>query len=228
MSALYNLGFLTTHIGYSEEQEMAPNYKETIEKGNTKNWIDFFHVGYQTVTLDKQDLTWMEKALEIGVNTRKFSHLFDDELAATCAKHTFSPGVWFVRTNRVSLKEGCHGVGPYTSLEKVIESMVSTNLGHCCFNHSDNDCVIYLLPWLEIHPDKEFRIFVYNNHITALSSQHLYSVNEWLNDKSEAEIDAIVQRILVFFEARVKQPMSYVVCPRSGLEKARSNLTAGI
>jgi len=51
----------------------------------------------------------MLKAATIGLHTGRHSHIFDDELQRTVAKHEF-PTIpdgeigWFIRTERVSLK----------------------------------------------------------------------------------------------------------------------------
>ena len=99
-------------------------------------------------------------------------------------KHLNKPG-WFIRTDRTSLKYGKYGAGPYTDIENIIISMVSSSDGHIPFKEDDETCNIYFLRWLEVDRDKEFRVFVYNNKITAISAQHLYSVNDWLNSLSD-------------------------------------------
>lgn len=203
------------------------DYKEKGKLTNTNKWIDIFHQGnYQTLTLDSQDLRWMKNCLfKIGIIKRKFSHIYDDELEATCKKYEGkipapppdTPG-WFVRSERVSLKEGQHGVGPYTSMKEIIESMVSAGMGHTCFNIEDEECKLYFMKWKDIHPDKEFRIFVHNNEITAISTQHYPVFNSWLynlwiNDSEMGtnHFDQMVQKILVYFEAVIKPALSYLV-----------------
>lgn len=203
-----------TNNHYIEEGIDAPlDYYEIINKGNTKNWIDKFHKDrYKIITLDNSDLKWMKEALQIGMNTGKYSHLYDDEFEMTCNKYRgmIPDGKWFIRSERVSLKSGEYGIGPYDNIEKIIKSMVSTRLGHSCFKMEDIECVIYLMEWKDINMDKEFRVFVYNNKITAISNQNLYSVNEWLDTKSDKEIEEIVIRILDYFENNIKEKMEYM------------------
>jgi hypothetical protein len=66
------------------------------------------------------------------------------------------------------------------------------------------------MKWIDIDPDLEFRVFVYNNHITALSSQHLYSVNGTLSRLSDEQIRPIIVRVLKYFEEVVKSRMEYM------------------
>jgi hypothetical protein len=190
------------------------DYDVVLQKGETRNWIDHFHTpeSYHTLVLDNKDLKWLREAFTIGSQTGSFPSLYQEELADTVAKykHCFPPGSWFVRTERVSLKEGKHGKGPYSNIKCVLESMVSTRPGHSCFSPSDTQCKIYFLPWLTLDGDKEFRIFVYNNAITGISIQHLYSLNDFLSNKTDAEIVDLVYMILDFFKENIKEKLSFM------------------
>ncbi len=207
--------FNTNNHEYSKEQHKPPDYDERLDMTKTKNWIDKFHKdNYRTLTFDAQDLSWMNKALPIGFHTGRFSHIYDDELEQTCNKYEdqvpHSEIGWFVRSDRVSLKEGMHGIGPYKNIKNIIESMVTASPGHTCFNEKDTSCTIYFMNWQNINPDKEFRVFVYQNEITAVSAQHLYSINEWMNTLTDEQITVIINKILTFFETDIKDKMSYL------------------
>jgi hypothetical protein len=64
--------------------------------------------------------------------------------------------------------EGRHGVGPYSSMRTIIESLVTSTATHSCFGHDDSEINVYLFPWLDMKGEKEFRIFVYNSEITGV------------------------------------------------------------
>ena len=198
-----------------EEIEQPADYFDVLDQGNTKNWIDKFHtrgVDFHMMTLDEQDLYWMKKAYVLGMQTRRTSHIFDDELENTYQKHKhlMPPGQWFVRTDLVSLKEGVHGIGPYDDFKKVLESMISTSAGHGCFRSTHTSCNIYFMKWIDIDADLEFRVFVYNNRVTALSSQHLYSINDTLKGMTDDGIKSIVKQVLRYFDEVVKHRMEYM------------------
>ena len=209
-TVLYN-----TNNHYNDEgMEQPEDYHEKISRGRTKNWIHKFHGTYHVIVLSEPyDLYWMREAVQIGMITGNFSHIYDDELNDLCDKyeHLFpSEGKWFVRTDRVSLKEGMHGKGPYTDFRSMIQSSVSSGHGHLAFNPKDTEIHFYLVPWIEIDGNKEFRIFVHNNHITAISSQHLYKINTWLNTLSDMEITKVVHKIITYFNNHIKDKMSYM------------------
>lgn len=204
-----------------ENDEPPKDYKDVLARSRTCNWVNKFHSKYHIIVLDSSDLNWMKKASKVGMITGKFSQLFEDELESICSKYdaqwreinevpfeqdSIFQG-WFVRSDRVSLKEGQHGVGPYKDFKSIIESATSCGAGHKFFEDDDTECTIYLFPWLELDPFKEFRVFVYENEITAISDQHLYTVNEYFNTLSDAEINIVIYKILNYFEENIKDKL---------------------
>lgn len=57
-----------------------------------------------------------------------------------------------------------------------MESVVSCVGTHTPLKSNTTNFDIYLMEWAEILPEHEFRIFVYQNKITAISQQNLYSL----------------------------------------------------
>src|SRR5207247_4673585 len=109
----------------------------------------------------------------------------------------FPAGDWFVRVERVSLKSGIHGVGPYDNLKNIIRSIVTSKLGHECISIDDDleRFRIYLFPWITIQ--HEFRAFVYQNRISAISTQHYGEIDKQLADKTDDELKVtIVTKII--------------------------------
>jgi hypothetical protein len=213
---LYN----TNNHRCPENPNQPDDYRKIIDGCNTKFWIDLFHKdNYATLTIDKCDLTWMKEAEKIGLLSGKFSHMFDDEIQIAIDKYKHgienvknksNESEWFIRTERVSLKYGMHGAGPYNSMQQIIESMVSSISGHQCFNEDDIACKLYFMKWLKMDKEKEFRIFIYKNNVTAISQQHLYNVNDWINNKSNGEISTMICKIIKYFNDNIKDKMSFM------------------
>lgn len=218
--------FNTNNHYLDNKEPQPPDYHERIARSNTKHWIDRFHAkevdgvqhrDYHILTLDHQDLHWMAKALKIGAFSGEFSQLFQDELEWTVERHkaSFPPGKWFVRTESHSLKTGMHRAGPYDNLTAVIESMCTTTQEHRCFDFDpekgqENECRLYFLPWLQLDYHKEFRAFVHQNHITAISDQHLYSTNPWLNSLKEEQLCGLVREMVTWFHREVRERMAFL------------------
>ena len=182
-----------------------------LNKSNTGNWIDAFHCDYKTITINKYNLKWIKDAFKIGRHTGLFSKLFDEDLDDMLSEYKeqtdklFDGTKYFVRTEKVSLKYGQHKEGPYTNFQSIIESITTTIDGHTCFNDNDTECKIYLMKWLDdFNPEKEFRIFVYKKHITAISQQHLFTHNKWLSSKTNEELSTLVNKIVDYFNNNIR------------------------
>lgn len=181
----------------------AENYSDTLKSVQTKNWITPF-IDYELVQIkDKSDLTWIKEAAHIGSISGTFPVLHNDELESLCNRYQvynelLHKGV-FVRTDHVSLKTGIHGKGPYTSIKQIIESICTSTPGHKAVEQYDTTINLYIIPWLELETDYEFRLFVYNNKLTGISVQHIYKRNEKLNNKTDDDIKNLVQRIIDYF-----------------------------
>jgi len=197
------------------------DYEYVCNQTKTKYWIDKFHKDeYFTITLDKSDLWWMSQAFKSGCLTKRFPKQYLEELDSLKSKYNHliknNDKGYFVRTEKASMKYGCHGVGPYHNIETIVESMVTTLAQHRCFNQEDNECTIYFMRWIDnLDTDKEFRIFVYNNKITAISAQHLYQINDYLTSLTDEEIYIMIDDIIVYFNLNIKDKLldigSYVM-----------------
>lgn len=200
------------------------DYSQVLNRGNTSLWIDQFKRQYVVINIDARDRAWMRKAAVIGYKTGRFSNMFKDELDALLMRHKetdtlFAQGTpYFVRTETVSLKNGCHGIGPYFDLRSIIESMVTSTEGHSPLDErleyqdgtdmnnspqATRTLKLYLIPWQQITTDREFRVFVHNDRVTAVSQQHLYRTNELLasqgsDDKRVQLITSWLQQIITY------------------------------
>lgn len=176
------------------ENGKPDDYLKKSLECDTKHWIDKFKKTYTVIHLDKNDLNWMKQAAIIGMQTKCFSNLYKEELNIFLEKNKFisnlissSKEKYFVRCDNVSLKYGCHGTGPYSDLKNIIESLVTCPSTHRPYFENITELKLYLIPWQQIDPDKEFRVFVHNNKITAISQQHLYQINKTLKMMSDEE-----------------------------------------
>lgn len=97
---------------------------------------------------------------------------------------------------------------------EILESSVSCIEGHTPIKDDIKELKYYLLPWITIDDDKEFRMFVCNNRITAISQQHIYKVNKLLKKLSEEEMKSIIDNWIVtindYFNEIIKQKITHV------------------
>ena len=67
-----------------------------------------------------------------------------------------------------------------------------------------------MLPWVEMERNKEFRVFVFHDEMTAISQQHLYEPNEWLAQMSDVEIVSLMRKIETFFYECVRSKLKFL------------------
>lgn len=222
----YDKRLYNTNNLWSRQHVSKPNdYYEVLKRGNTKNWIG---ENVSKITLGIEDTTWMLKAAQTGVLTGRFHKFYDIELDKTVEKyqHLFptipeNESGWFIRVERVSLKEGQHGKGPYKNLEQVIESICSGAQGHECIGIEDNleAFNIYFLPWKSIK--NEFRVFIYQNHISAICPQNYSSLDEDLIelDKNNKLVN-FVKSMVEYFNNNLKDRLMNIVGPNYTMDLA--------
>ena len=157
------------------------DYDSKSEETYTHHWIDKFHTNYNKIIInDLYHISWLKEANKLGKITGVFPSLFKEErdelvhVLNECYKNIFDQErEYFIRVENVSLKSGCHGVGPYNNFKNVIESLVTCRQGHSPFDQEVSCINLYMISWKESLRD-EFRVFVYDGRITAISQQNLY------------------------------------------------------
>lgn len=217
-----NMHLFNTNNVWADKNEPKPDgYHQVLDRAMTHNWIDPATV---TMTLAENDIRWMIPSARVGMLTGRASKFDVDNIDALAAKypiHGFvSPG-WFVRTETVSLKYGMHGPGPYTDMKSVIESLVFSVDGHLCISQRDDltKYKLYFVPWVNIV--QEFRVFVFENRVSAISTQHFSEINEWLQAMSDEQVArGVVYPIVDYFDTCLKARLSPIVGPNYTMDIA--------
>jgi hypothetical protein len=198
--------------------ERPDDYDFIITTSNLHHYIDKFRSNYKTFTIDDPyELNWMKQAYRISCQTGKFSSLYKEELEDFLNKYKYINKLFpsegsFVRADNVSLKYGYYGNIPYTNLEQVIVSTVTSTMGHSPINDKTSSMIFYLFPYIKIDEDKEFRIFVHERKITAISQQHIYKKNIVANEKTVEEwCNIIVKYFNEVIRDKIVHVNSYVI-----------------
>ena len=236
--------FNTNNLWGSTSRPPPSDYASLLSTSSTSNWIAAFHHPdtYSTLSIPPRDVRWLTQAAKIGAITASFPSLYSEELQDAISRlspafppppHN-APG-WFVRTEGVSLKYGCHGVGPYASIGPILESLVTSTDTHAAIRIADDpssddpssdnadessdtlsELSIFLLPWLpSLDPMMEFRVFVHAKRVVAISQQSLYKPNSRLLSWPEghvrdAWIRSLVSYITAFYHSDVKPKLDEI------------------
>jgi len=199
---------------------MPKDYAEINKLTETNKWINLFRKLYVTVNFDVTDLSILKSMYNVCLLKNCISTLYEDELEYLVNKYKYVDdylkvnGGHFVRCENVSLKYGKNGCIPYKSFKWILESIVTSPIGHSPLNEKTTELRLYLIPWITIHKFKEFRVFVYKNQITAISQQHLYESNKLLLELEEDErkdlISTWIDIITNYFNVYVKHEISFL------------------
>ena len=201
----------------SNNHDKKPDdYNKILNNTNTSLWIDNFHSNYIVINIDVTKLNWLYEANNIAKITGKFPNTLIDELEDFLSKNNnlnyiFTGKKYFVRTESVSLKYGQHGAGPYINLKQIMESLVSCKQHHCPLDKKIPIIKLYLLEWKEnLNTDLEFRMFVNNNKITAISQQNIYSKNNILSKLQYNEIIDYLDKLIEYYENVIKRKITHI------------------
>lgn len=186
------------------------DYSLKNDQTDTRNWIDFFKKFYIVINFDESDHHVFKSALTISRMRNKISKIHEDEIDAIIDKYKqyekYLENGCFIRTENVSLKYGKHSVGPYFKIRDIIESMLTSPSEHTPVH--ELPIKLYIIPWVEIIKFQEFRVFVCNKKITAISQQSLYQSNDILNKLSKDEAELVINRwieiITTYFNKKIR------------------------
>jgi hypothetical protein len=192
--------------------KIPDDYHNYCSKFYSKNWIDNFH-SYKKIVIEKPDIKLLWDAFIIGSLNKRVPTIFIEEISDLAYKYTqkypdiFTNDGYFVRTDKTSLKTGMYGNCKYDSLLKIFYSMVTCKYGHHSFDKDDEIINIYLLEYKNVDINKEFRVFVKNNNITAISQQNIYTKSIFIMSKTFYEKYNLVSDLVKYFELNIKNKL---------------------
>jgi len=209
------------HWLYEEGGQRPENYEAVEEAATARHWMAALKPDCQRFTIAPADVGEL-----LGLQTVFYSRnglssgsleSIDDLANKRCfheLREALMLGRYFVRSDYASLKCGKHGNKVYHSLAEVFESMVTSKRSHSPLGRTGRqaELSLYLIPWVNINPDLEFRVFVHQNNITAISQQCIYQKNQCLQ---RSDIPEIVRKISAYFRDNIRDQVhtldSYVM-----------------
>jgi len=83
--------------------------------------------------------------------------------------------------------------------------------GHTGIGNSINTVYIYLLPFLpNLDSNREFRVFVKDKKITAISIQNIYSGNTWIESMENTDRIDLIRSIVEFFDTNIRHRLCLI------------------
>ncbi len=187
--------------GISDQQ-----YRGTIQETCYEAWRCLRPVeGELHFQLGVEDCRQLSKAGQVGILTKRYPRLYEDELELVEAKLQPLPSPpYFARLSRCSTKGGQGGVGPFHTAKQIVTALVTS---YRCVNvfERQEPVSLFLLPFCShFDCDKEFRVFVCKNRITAISQYNEAEDCGW-GACSDTDLTNIVDHTVILLVAMLKQ-----------------------
>lgn len=199
-----------------ENSDRPDDYEDVEDAVTGKYWMQPLKKDYQQFAVNKGDVTALRQAQGAYHLLGRLPEITREDIADIAAKPCYKElrdllinGSCFVRTDFTSLKCGAHENKVYKQLSEVFESIVSSPRNHSPLGrvNREDTLTLYLIPWIDINPDFEFRVFVNNKVVTAISQQNIYQKNEALcklsKDERTEKIGGLVQVILDYYDNKI-------------------------
>ena len=192
---------VSKEAGITDEQ-----YCKVIQETRYEAWRCLRPVpGELLFQLDVEDCRHLSKAGQVGILTKRYPMLYADELELVEAKLQPLPSPpYFARLSTCSTKGGQGGVGPFYTAKQIVTALVTS---YRCVNvfERQEPAGLYLLPFCpHFDCDKEFRVFVSNNRVTAISQYNEAEDCGW-GTCSDTDLTRIADHIVILLNAMLKQ-----------------------
>jgi len=147
----------------------------------------------------------LSKASQVGILTKRYPRLYEDELELIEAKLQPLPSPpYCARLSTCGTIGGQGGVGPVSTAKQIVTALVTS---YRCVNMFERQepVGLYVLPFCS-HFDcnKEFRIFVCKNRVTAVSQYNEAEDRGW-GACSDTDLTNIVHHTVILLIAMVRQ-----------------------
>lgn len=150
-------------------------YNKALDLTCCSKWIDSLHSIYHVVELDAKDCKVILEAGKSGVITQRLPMMYEEELIEVTSKIHLPYVKCFARMERCSLKDGCLGAGPFFNSKDIVSGLCTSFRCYKQFLKNREKEKIFILPWNDLIRERdEFRVFVCDKRITAISQYNIY------------------------------------------------------
>ena len=178
------------------------HYKSVIAKTCLSDWkhlVDYEH----TITLSKEAIQTLIECIPTGMLSRRRPKNFKEDLEDLekeiskswpyKGEHHEKSKDWFVRSDRVSLKDGVVAY-PFSSPKDLVDAMSTSDRFHKALKDGDNKLYFfeYQPTWNEF---REVRVFVHDLKVTAMS-QYLWFRKGYFGETTDQELEIVARNII--------------------------------
>ena len=177
-------------------------YKDENKKTILSEWLSLTNCDH-IVTLSKESINSLMEAIPTGILSRRRPKNFVEELQDVEKEISkdWIEGDWFIRSDRVSPKDGVVAL-PISSAKKLVDALSTSDRFYKALKDGDNKLYFFKYDptWDE---DREVRVFVHKGKVTAIS-QYVWYRKTWFNERTDEELNIIVENIIKYAEKATK------------------------
>lgn len=176
-------------------------YNKALDLTGCSKWIDSLHREYHVVELNEKDCEVMMNVGKSGVITQRLPMMFHDEIMEVINKIHLPYNKCFARMERCSFKDGCLGAGPFFSSHDIVKGLCTSYRCYKQFLKKRKEEKVFILPWNHaIKEQGEFRVFVCNKRITAISQYNIHEdyglKHKHLSELANTIIDLVKDKVI--------------------------------
>lgn len=187
------------HHDYYGGKRDENKYRELIDQTSYLNYIHLIQsIKHIIIPITRNEKEILGRVCKIGIFTDKISEIYEEEVEEIIERidkkipKTNEP--YFFRTSHCSAKDSIHGLGPVYNARDIILRLVTSQ--RCLKNlEDDENTYLILKPWLNLNRAYEFRVFIFNGEITAISQYYCYEDYGWEEKLEKIDIQEIYEKI---------------------------------
>lgn len=196
----------TNNLKYNFEGEEIEydDYKSAINKTNYINYIEYYDYNHIVIPLTKEEM-WHLKDLS------QFAYIsFKSTVDVKSSEYTpiidrwnnlikYAVDGYFIRLSSVSPKDSFYGTRVWNGVD-ILKTLTSSERCHRQFSTQEREYII-LKKWDNKFVDREkweFRVFVHNSKVTAISQYHWFTPFDW-SDVNTDKWSNILHNIKQFY-----------------------------
>lgn len=150
-------------------------YNKALDLTGCSKWIDSLHNLYHVVEIDGKDCKVILEAGKSGVITQRLPLMYEDDIMEVTSKIHLPYVKCFARMERCSLKDGCLGAGPFFTSKDIVSGLCTSFRCYKQFLKNREKERLFILPWNDMIQERdEFRVFVCDKRITAISQYNIH------------------------------------------------------
>lgn len=213
-----------TYLAWQRDGVELQTYRQIMEETRMEQWQPVLEDLMRSpsctfiITPTQQRKYFLPSARRVAFQGIKAKHLVGEEASALAKEiedsHHQATGEplqppsqgWFVRTTACSPKDSQEdgGAGPHFSLVSVILALFASERVHVSMRSYKHNTKVYLFPFdPTVTVERELRVFVHQNQVTAMSQYDVYKTSSVFSPMDDKQLAAVSHLVNDFHRTEV-------------------------